>query len=90
MASLISQMTRKAIESEIRKKTHIVNERLKQFYNEGNENIMVSSEINKLQSIAGKGRGKNMLGKMLTNIKENDNNFSKLIEYINNELIKEC
>ena len=37
-----------------------------------------------------KGKGKNMLGKMLTNIKENDNNFSKLIEYINNELIKEC
>lgn len=62
MAGLVSQMTRKAIESEIRKKTHIVNERLKQFYNEGNENIMVSSEINKLQSIAGKGRGKNKIG----------------------------
>lgn len=36
-----------------------------------------------------KGEGKNILGKMLMNIRDNDNNYEKLIEYINNELIKE-
>ena len=55
-------MTRKEIEKEIRKKTLVVNERLKQFYNDGNENIMVSSEIKKLQSLAGKGKGNNKIG----------------------------
>ena len=37
-----------------------------------------------------KGRGKNILGKMLINIKDNDNNYEQLIEYINNDLIKDC
>lgn len=36
-----------------------------------------------------KGEGKNMLGKMLTNIKENNNNYEALIEYIENTLIKD-
>ena len=36
-----------------------------------------------------KGEGKNMLGKMLTNIKENNNSYEALIEYIENILIKD-
>ena len=34
-------------------------------------------------------KGKNLLGKMLTNIKENNNDLNKLNDYIKNELIKD-
>lgn len=38
-----------------------------------------------------KGAGKNILGKLLMNIRDNDNNISILYNYIRNELIKkEC
>ena len=34
--------------------------------------------------------GKNMLGKMLMNIRDNDNDYACLLAYINKELIKLC
>lgn len=36
-----------------------------------------------------KGEGKDLLGKLLTNIKENNNNLNCLINYIQNDLLKE-
>lgn len=35
-----------------------------------------------------KGEGKNILGKMLTNIRDNNNSLEALIDYIKNDLIK--
>ena len=45
----VKKMTVRELKSEIKSKTHIINERLKQFYNDGNENIMVNSQVNKLK-----------------------------------------
>ncbi len=62
MNKSIKEMSIRELREEIRGKTHIVNERLKQFYNDGNESTMVQSEIKKLQGLGGKGRSKKYIG----------------------------
>lgn len=37
-----------------------------------------------------KGKGKNILGKMLMNIRDNDNDYNVLLAYINKELVNLC
>ena len=62
MGKPIKEMTIKELQAEIRSKTHIVNERLKQFYNDGNSSTMVQSEVKKLQGLAGKSRSSKQIG----------------------------
>lgn len=62
MGKPIKKMTVKELQAEIRSKTHIVNERLKQFYNEGNSSTMVQSEVKKLLGLAGKSRSSKQIG----------------------------
>lgn len=58
----VKRMTVRELKSEIRSKTHIINERLKQFYNDGNENVMVNSQVNKLKEMGATGRKGDYIG----------------------------
>lgn len=58
----VNKMTVRELKTEIRSKTHIINERLKQFYDDGNENLMINSQISKLREMGATGRKGDYIG----------------------------